>query len=70
VIGRPICASDDRILSDTGPVEKLREWFGTPLAAGKTLIWLSWASLVASVLLGLLLGLLYLLAWGVEAVAT
>ncbi len=42
----------------------MREWFGTPLAAGKTLIWLCWVSLVASVLLGLL----YLLAWGVEAI--
>ena len=63
-------ALDERLLGDTGPVERLREWFGTPFAAGKTLIWLCWASLVASVLFGLLLGLLYLLAWGVEAVVT
>jgi hypothetical protein len=44
-------------------VEKVREWFGTPVAAGKTLIWLGWASFLAS----LLVGLLYLLVLGILA---
>lgn len=33
-------------------VEKLGEWFGTPMAAAKTLIWLMWASFLVSLLLG------------------
>jgi hypothetical protein len=71
VLGLPASSPlDERSVSDTGPVEKLREWFGTPVAAGRTVIWLCWVSLVASVLFGLLLGLLYLLAWGVEAIVT
>lgn len=41
-------------LGDTCPVEKLREWFGTPVAAGKTLVWLCWVWLCLSVLAGLL----------------
>jgi hypothetical protein len=49
-------------------VERLREWFGTPVAAGKTIAWLCWVALLACVLVSLLFGLLYLLAWGVEAI--
>jgi hypothetical protein len=49
---------------DTGAVEKVREWFGTPVAAGKTLLWLCWVS----VLVSLLVGCLYLLALGALAV--
>jgi hypothetical protein len=56
------CAS----LSDTQAVEKMREWFGTPVAAGKTLIWLCWVWLLVS----LLAGLLYLLALGTLALFT
>jgi hypothetical protein len=44
-------------------VEKLREWFGTPGAAGKTLVWLCWVWL----LLAVLAGLLYAAALGVLA---
>jgi hypothetical protein len=45
-------------------VDSLREWFGTPLAAAKTIVWLCWVLLLASLLLGvaqlLLLGVLAL----------
>ncbi len=51
-------------LRDTDAVEKVREWFGTPVAAGKTLLWLCWVSFLVS----LLLGLLYLLLLGALAV--
>jgi hypothetical protein len=44
-------------------VEKVRGWFGTPVAAGKTLLWLCWVSFLVS----LLIGLLYLLALGALA---
>jgi hypothetical protein len=47
-------------------VEKLRDWFGTPVVAGKTLVWLGWVSLLVSVFLGLV----YLLAWGVQGIFT
>lgn len=53
----------DASLSDTQPVEKMREWFGTPVATGKTLTWLCWAWLLVS----LLAGLLYLLVLGTLA---
>jgi len=36
-------------------VERLREWFGTPVAAGKSLVWLCWASFLVSVALGVAL---------------
>jgi hypothetical protein len=36
-------------------MEKLREWFGSPTAAAKTLVWLMWASLLISIALGLVL---------------
>lgn len=38
----------------TSPVEKFREWFGTPVAAAKTLIWLWWVGILISVLVSLL----------------
>ena len=44
-------------------MEKLREWFGTPAAAGKTLVWLFWVWLLVAVLAGLV----YALALGVLA---
>jgi hypothetical protein len=44
-------------------MEKVREWFGTPVAAGKTVPWLCWVSFLAS----LFVGLLYLLALGALA---
>ncbi len=47
-------------------MEKLREWFGTPVRAGKTLIWLLWVWLLVSVFAGLL----YLLALGLLALFT
>jgi hypothetical protein len=47
-------------------VEKLREWFGTPVAAGKTLIWLLWVWLLVAVLGGLV----YLIALGVLALVS
>jgi hypothetical protein len=53
----------DAFLRDTQPVEKMREWFGTPVATGKTLIWLCWVWLLVS----LLAGLLYLLGLGTLA---
>jgi len=53
-------------LRDTCPVEKLRDWFGTPVAAGKTLVWLCWVWLLVSVLAGLL----YASALGVLALFT
>jgi hypothetical protein len=56
----------DAFPSDTQPVEKMREWFGTPVAAGKTLIWLCWVWLLIS----LMVGLLYLLAVGALALFT
>jgi hypothetical protein len=37
-------------------VEKVREWFGTPVAAVKTLIWLCWVWFLMSVLVTLLQG--------------
>ncbi len=52
-----------RLLDDIRTGDKWREWFGTPVAAGKTLIWLLWARFVASVVVGLFC----LLAWGVLA---
>jgi hypothetical protein len=48
-------------------VERLREWFGTPVAASKTTVWLCWVALFVCVLVSVLFGLLYLLAWGIEA---
>ena len=42
---------------------KLREWFGTPVAAVRTLIWLCWVSFVVSVLIGMVA----LVVLGVEA---
>jgi hypothetical protein len=36
-------------------VEKVREWFGSPTAAVKTLIWVAGASLVISVGIGAVL---------------
>lgn len=48
---------------DTCPVAKVREWFGTPVAAGKTLVWLCWVSFLVS----LFVGLLYLLVLGTLA---
>lgn len=50
-------------MTHTSVVEKFRDWFGTPAAAGKTLIWLCWVSLLLSVLVGVL----SLLAWGLQA---
>ena len=47
-------------------MEKLRDWFGTPVAAGKTLVWLCWVSL----LIAIFSGLFYLLALGVLALFT
>jgi hypothetical protein len=47
-------------------VEKLRDWFGTPAAAGKTLIWLGWVSLLVAVFTGLA----YALVLGVLAILT
>jgi hypothetical protein len=44
-------------------MDKVREWFGTPAAAGKSLVWLCWASFLVSIFVGLL----YLLAWGALA---
>lgn len=38
-------------------VERLREWFGTPVAAGKTVVWICWASFLVSVALGVLVAL-------------
>ena len=35
-------------------MDRLRAWFGTPVAAVKTLIWLFWVSLLVSVLVSLL----------------
>jgi hypothetical protein len=40
------------------PVEKLRDWFGSPVAAGKTLVWLLWVSFLGSICLGILLVLI------------
>jgi hypothetical protein len=51
---------------DTERVQKLRDWFGTPLAAGKTLVWLCWASLLVAIFTGLL----YALVLGVLAIFT
>ncbi len=45
-------------------MEKVREWFGTPVAAGKTILWLCWVLFLVS----LLVGLLCLLALGALAV--
>ena len=53
-------------LGDTYRMEKLRDWFGTPVAAGKTLVWLCWVSL----LIAIFSGLFYLLALGVLALFT
>lgn len=39
-------------LSDTCPVERLKDWFGTPSAAAGTLAWVLWASFLISVALG------------------
>lgn len=44
-------------------MDKVREWFGTPVAVGKTALWLCWVLFLASVLVGLL----YLLALGALA---
>ncbi len=44
----------------------MRDWFGTPMAAGKTLVWLLWVWL----LVGVLAGVLYLLGLGVLALFT
>lgn len=41
--------------------ERITDWFGTPSAAAKTLIWLTWVLFLGSVMLGLL----YLLVVGV-----
>lgn len=50
-------------MTHTSDCGKFWEWFGTPAAAGKTLIWLCWVS----VLLSVLVGVLSLLVWGVQA---
>jgi hypothetical protein len=42
-------------------MEKLRDWFGTPVRAGSTLIWLCWVSLLVSIF-GLIAFLLFLAA--------
>jgi hypothetical protein len=44
-------------------VEALSGWFGTPAAAGKTLVWLCWISLLVAVFSGLL----YILVFGALA---
>jgi hypothetical protein len=49
-------------------MERLREWFGSPVTAGKTLVWLCWATFLVSVVVGVLIGLLALLVWGLQAV--
>ena len=36
-------------------MEKLREWFGSPTAAAKILVWLLWVSLLFSIALGVVL---------------
>jgi hypothetical protein len=54
----------DRYVGHTRRMEKVRDWFGTPAAAAKTLIWLCWVSLLVAVFLGVF----YLLALGVLAV--
>jgi hypothetical protein len=51
------------VTGDSGATEKLREWFGTPFAAGKTLVWFCWMSLLVS----LFIGFVGLLVWGVQA---
>jgi hypothetical protein len=51
------------VTGDGGATEKLREWFGTPVAAGKTLLWFCWASFLVS----LFIGFVGLLASGVQA---
>lgn len=58
------CAEGASLLPSA--MEKLRDWFGTPVAAGKTLLWLCWVS----ILFAAVGGLLYLLAWGVLAIFT
>lgn len=59
-------APPDLPLRDNYRVEKLSVWFGTPVAAGKTLVWLCWASLLVAVFSGLV----YSLALGVLALFT
>jgi hypothetical protein len=36
-------------------MEKIRDWFGTPLKAGSTLIWLLWVALLMSVFVTVIL---------------
>lgn len=36
-------------------VDRLREWFGSPTASAKTVVWLMWASLLVSLALGVVL---------------
>jgi hypothetical protein len=47
-------------------MDKIRDWFGSPAAAARTLIWLWWVSVLVSVLATVL----YFAALGVVAVAT
>jgi hypothetical protein len=47
-------------------MDRFRDWFGTPAAAVKTLIWLCWVSLLISVLIGLVA----LVAWAFQAALT
>ena len=47
-------------------MDKVRDWFGTPAGAAKTLIWLCWVSLLISILFGLV----FFVAWGLEAALT
>jgi len=61
-----ICDPSGGSLGDTCPVEKLRVWFGTPVAAGKTLVWLCWVWLLVAGLAGLL----YASVLGVLALCT
>lgn len=51
-------------------MDRFRDWFGTPAAAGKTLIWLCWVSLLISMLVSILFGLISLVGWGLQAALT
>ncbi len=53
-------------LCDDFQVGKFRDWFGTPVAAGKTLVWLCWVSLLVAVFGGLI----YVFTLGVLALLT
>ncbi len=59
--GRP----ERRHVAPSRRTERAHEWFGTPVAAAKTLVWLCWVMLLASVLATAL----YLAVLGVLTVA-